>query len=155
MISLHPAFYALLVALCLAACLLDLRVRRLPNLLCAITAVAGLTQAVLFAPPETAWYWFALHGLVALLAGVALYALGWIGGGDAKFYAALACWLPFARAPLLLVSVCLVGLALLIVWFVVRRVQGKKISMGRSGDDAAKLPFGIAIALGGLLAIAG
>lgn len=154
MIALHPALFGLLIVLCLVACVLDLKVRRLPNLLSAITALAGLAQAIAFAPPETAWYWFAVHGLIALTVGIALYAFGWIGGGDAKFYAALACWLPLAKAPLLLTSVCLVGLLLLFVWFVVRRVQGKKV-MGRSAEDAAKLPFGIAIALGGLLALAG
>lgn len=155
MIEQHPFVFAGLAVLCLVACLCDLRLRRLPNLLCAVTALAGLAQAVAFASAGTPWYWYLLHGAIALLVGMALFAFRWIGGGDAKFYAALACWLPFGTDSVLLItSVCMVGFLLLVVWFVARRLQGKKISMGRSGEDSAKLPFGIAIALGGLLAVA-
>ena len=150
----HLAALALLGALCLTACVLDLRFRRLPNWLCAVTAVTGIAHAVAISGGATAWYSSLLHGTVALIIGMVLFAFRWIGGGDAKFYAALACWLPFRQAPLLLTSVCLVGFLLLVAWFTVRRIQGKKISMGRNREEAAKLPFGIAIALGGLLAVA-
>ena len=97
----HLAALALLGALCLTACVLDLRFRRLPNWLCAVTAVTGIAHAVAIPVVATAWYSSLLHGTVALIIGMVLFAFRWIGGGDAKFYAALACWLPFRQAPLL------------------------------------------------------
>ncbi len=151
-VSMLAAFTAILAALCLTGAWLDVRHRRLPNWLCALTAIAGLVQAAILVHEPAAPLWsFALHGLVALVVGMGLFALRWIGGGDAKFYAGIACWLPFGKAPMLLVSVALAGFVLLLVWFTVRRFQGKKIVV-RESEGAAKLPFGIAIALGGFLA---
>jgi len=143
---------AVLAILCLTGAWLDVRYRRLPNWLCGVTALAGLAQAALVHQAHPAPFWsFALHGAVALVVGIGLFALRWIGGGDAKFYAGLACWIPFERGAVMLVSVCLAGLVVLLGWFTLRRLQGKKI-MGGKNDEAAKLPFGIAIALGAFLA---
>jgi len=144
---------AALALLCLTAAWYDLRLRRIPNWLCLLTAVAGLAYAAMPLTAGAPWWSFLLHGAVALVVGMGLFAIRWVGGGDAKFYAALACWFPFGRAPLLLIAVALSGLLLLIVWFTVRRLQGKKFR-GTANDDAAKLPYGIAIALGAMLAFA-
>lgn len=140
-----------LALLCLTAVRYDLRQRRIPNWLCLLTAVAGLAYAALPVAAGAPWWSFLLHGAVALIVGMGLFALRWVGGGDAKFYAALACWFPFGRAPLLLIAVALSGLVVLVAWFIVRRVQGKKFR-GTANDESAKLPYGIAIALGALLA---
>lgn len=144
---------AALALLCLAAGWSDFRLRRIPNWLCLVTAVAGLAYAALPGASDAPWWSFLLHGMVALVGGMALFAMRWVGGGDAKFYAALACWFPFGRAPLLLLAVALSGLVLLIAWFTVRRLQGKKFR-GTANDESAKLPYGIAIALGAMLAFA-
>lgn len=144
---------AALALLCLTAAWYDLRLRRIPNWLCLLTALAGLAYAAMPLTAGAPWWSFLLHGVVALIVGMVLFAIRWVGGGDAKFYAALACWFPFSRAPLLLIAVALSGLVLLIVWFTVRRLQGKKFR-GTANDDAAKLPYGIAIALGAMLAFA-
>ena len=144
---------AALALLCLTAAWYDLRLRRIPNWLCLLTAVAGLAYVAMPLTAGAPWWSFLLHGVVALVVGMGLFAIRWVGGGDAKFYAALACWFPFGRAPLLLIAVALSGLVLLIVWFTVRRLQGKKFR-GTTNDDAAKLPYGIAIALGAMLAFA-
>ena len=144
---------AALALLCLTAAWYDLRLRRIPNWLCLLTAVAGLAYAAMPLTAGAPWWSFLLHGAVALVVGMGLFAIRWVGGGDAKFYAALACWFPFGRAPLLLIAVALSGLVLLIVWFTVRRLQGKKFR-GTATDDAANLTYGIAIALGAMLAFA-
>ena len=150
----NPADLAgLLLALLLAiGGWLDAVSRRLPNWLCLATALAGLAAGALLHGAAAAFSGLG-HAVLALLVGMVLFRFGLIGGGDAKFYAALACWFPFGRAPLLLTAVCLSGLLLLVVWFTVRRVQGKKVR-GSANDDSAKLPYGIAIALGAMLAFA-
>ena len=39
--------------------------------------------------------WHLLAGFAGLFIGFALFALGWIGGGDAKLFAAVTLWLGF------------------------------------------------------------
>lgn len=140
-----------LALFCLAGSWFDLSYRRLPNWLSLLASVTGLAFAFTTVGAEWSWWWFPAHGFLALLVGMGLFAIGWIGGGDAKFYAAIACWFPLQRGFFLLATVTLVGLLVLIVWFIARRLQGKKIR-GTTGNDAAKLPYGIAIALGALVA---
>ena len=41
-----------------------------------------------------------LAGLIGLIAGFTLFALGYIGGGDAKLFACAALWLGFHDLPL-------------------------------------------------------
>ncbi|MCW6533878.1 A24 family peptidase [Sphingomonas lycopersici] len=141
---------ALLIAAGVAASWGDLFRRTIPNWLCAATAIAGL--ALGFATGGAGMLgWHAAHAAIALVAGMLLFRIGLFGGGDAKFYAAVAAWFPLAAAPRLLISVALSGLALLVVWFVYRRATGKPIS--RNGDNPGdKLPYGIAIAIGALVA---
>jgi len=82
-----------LPALLAVAAAFDLATFTISNLLSLAIAVAfaifGLMVGI--APGE-----FALHllaGLIALVAGFALFAFGYIGGGDAKLFAATALWL--------------------------------------------------------------
>lgn len=141
-------FLTILLAIGLTGTALDIRSRRLPNWLCALAGVTGLVHAVMV-PGEGGPLSCLAHGALALLVGMLLFALRWIGGGDAKFYAGLAVWLPLRHALAMVMSTAMAGLLILIVWFAWRRIQGKKIVV--RGDEAAKLPYGIAIAAGGLL----
>ena len=140
----------ILLPLCLVAGWLDYRYRRLPNWLCAVTALAGLGTTAYFGGMAVTGN-HALHLVAALVVGMGLFRLGMIGGGDAKFYAAGAAWYPLDRAMPLLLTVSLAGLVLFLAWFVVRRIQRKPI-MAKSTDPFDRLPYGIAIALGILVA---
>ena len=83
----------MLAAIAVTGSYLDLRTRRLPNWLC----LAGLVAGLAFGLAVGGWPAAAialLHALIALIVGAGLFALGGIGGGDAKFYAALAAWFP-------------------------------------------------------------
>ena len=142
---------AALIALCAAAAWLDLTQRRIPNWLCGVTAIAGLTLAVTlggFAGLGS----HALHMAVALLGGMALFALGGFGGGDAKFYAGVAAWFGLSEGLQLLVCVALSGLLLLIVWFVYRRAKGIPVRRTKEGPWDG-LPYGIAIGGGAITAM--
>jgi prepilin peptidase CpaA len=129
---------------------LDLRYRRLPNWLCAIALVAGLALVVAMgswgAVPSSL-----LHVLIALAVGIGLFALGAIGGGDAKFYAALAAWFPLRDGFLLIGAVSLAGLVLLAAWLP-WRVARRRRQPPVDGDVFDKLPYGVAIALGAVVA---
>lgn len=141
----------LLVAIGLTGAWLDFRTRRLPNWLCGLGLVAGLA----FALATGGWSLAGaalLHALVALVIGAGLFALGGIGGGDAKFYAALAAWFPISAGLGLLVCVSLTGLVLLIVWLLVRRRLIRSYSGLPKDSEFRKLPYGVAIAGGALVA---
>ena len=145
------ALLALLAILVTYASWTDVKQRRIPNWVSAVTLVAGLSAAFAVGGIEQLG-WSAAHFAVALVAGMILTAFRWIGAGDAKFYAAIAAWLPIQLGLWLLVSVALAGLVLLVAFSMKRRGRITRTSAGQSDFD--KLPYGIAIGLGGLLAVA-
>lgn len=124
--------------------------RRIPNWLCAATAIAGLVMTVIRGGAEGLGS-HALHAFIALAAGVVLFKVGAFGGGDAKFYAAVATWFPLGKGAALLMSVALCGLLLLIVWFAYRRAARKQLRR-TSSDLSDSLPYGIAIGAGAVVA---
>ena len=133
-----------------AGALLDIYTRRLPNSLCGAMLVAGLGLA--FA--GGGWVPLGLHAAhaaLALVVGYLMFLAGIFGGGDGKFYAAVASFFPLAGMLPLFVAITLVGLVLAIFWFLFKRIwRGKFDKKG----DFGKLPYGVAIG-GGALAYAG
>ena len=141
-----PIVATSLLALCaLMGAWLDVASRRLPNWLCLLTALAGL--AVAFAQDGTGILpSHAGHSAIALVVGMILFRIGWIGGGDAKFYAACAAWFPLGSALYLLGAVSLAGLAVVTLWLTYRQVTRARL---RKGDGAfAMVPYGLAVAIG-------
>lgn len=141
-----PIIATSLLALCAATgAWLDLVSRRLPNWLCLLTAVAGLGATFATAGAGALWS-AAAHGLIALVVGMGLFRFGWIGGGDAKFYAACACWFPLGSGLNLLGLVSLAGLAVVLLWFGYRQATGarKRDGEGRFG----MVPYGVPVAIG-------
>lgn len=138
----------LLAAIGLTASYFDFRYRRLPNWLCAVALAGGLAFSFHLGGWSTLG-WAALHAVIALAVGAGLFALGWIGGGDAKFYASIAAWFGLGTGFLLLSLIAIAGFALAVIWFISRN----KIA-SIAGDDAEKraelrkMPYGIAISLG-------
>lgn len=126
----------------------DVTARRLPNWLSLALLVTGLA----FAATQGGWSavgWHGAHAGIALLVGMALFATGGIGGGDAKFYTGLAAWFALADGLDLLLWVSIAGIVLIIGWIVLKRtvMSGREKPEG----DFAKFPYGLAIAVGGIL----
>lgn len=139
---------ASLVLLAIIGAYLDVRYRRLPNWLCLLVAGGGLVATATLGAP--AWPWSGpVHGVVALIVGMLLFAGGLIGGGDAKFYAALALWFPLRDAPLLIGITSVAGLVVLLAWLAWRRVG--RVRGAALGSDFHKLPYGVAIASGAVV----
>lgn len=144
-----PLAISVLAGVGLYAAWSDARYRRLSNALVAVSALCGLTLAIA-AGGVAASGSNLLHGAVALLFGLPLFAWRLMGGGDVKFYASVAAWFPLDQGFRLLAFVSLAGMLLAAGWLAWRWTLG---STDRSSEtaQAEKVPFGIAITCGGLL----
>ena len=97
-------------------------------------------------------------GAGALAAGVAMFARGWIGGGDAKLFAAAALWLGWPALPAYLVFTALAGGALAMLLMALRSAMLRPLLLAgpawfvRLADPDESVPYGVAIAVGALAA---
>lgn len=97
-------------------------------------------------------------GLAALVAGMVMFALGWIGGGDAKLFAAAGLWLGFPAVVTFLMVTAVTGGALAVGLLGLRSlwlrpyVQSGPAWFGRLATPGENVPYGFAIAAGALAA---
>ena len=93
-------------------------------------------------------------GTIFFLAGFAMFAFGWLGGGDAKLMAAISLWFGWADALPFILATTLFGAALGIILILGGRIMpirlrtsvvGMKLFQG--GKD---MPYGLALAAGAL-----
>jgi prepilin peptidase CpaA len=142
--------YGLLIALAiglLIAAFTDIRERRIANwlnLAIVIAAPAFWWASGMSLWPDIAYqFGFALAALAVLLL---LYALGAMGGGDLKLLTALALWIkPEWFMPFLIIMAA-VGGGVTIIVFIKHVIQGTK--------ERPVVPYGVAIACGGLWVLA-
>ena len=141
------------VAIFAVAAVTDTRTRRIPNLLPAGLALLGLGR-VAAALAAGGGFAAAAADLGAaggvFVAGAVAFRCRLLGGGDAKLLAAGALWLGAAALGPFLLATVLAGGALAVAFMVAGFVQRR-----RDGTAAPSLPYGVAIAAGGILASAG
>lgn len=95
-------------------------------------------------------------GGTVLVVAFACFAMGWIGGGDAKLAATIALWMGFGHLMEYLVYASLLGgvLTLLIIqfrhWPLPRAVSGQPW-LQRLHETNGGIPYGIALAAGALM----
>ena len=96
-------------------------------------------------------------GLALLVAGMGMFALRWIGGGDAKLFAAAGLWVGLSGLTPLLLWTCLGG-GLFSLWLITTRgwmqpyLIGGPAWFNRLMQPKGDVPFGVAIAAGALAA---
>lgn len=157
-----PPHLVPLAATLVAAVVWDLRVRRIPNLLSGVAALAALCAA------------FGEGGARALLSGLAagaatvaaLYPFwrrGGLGGGDVKFAGAVAMWVGLSGLPVFWLATAVAGGATAAVCLLASRAPARleiranltiaalhqvipSVSPATSGR--VSVPYGVAIALG-------
>jgi prepilin peptidase CpaA len=142
-----------LPALLLAAALCDLTSFTIPNALSAALGALFLVFAFAVSMGLVALGWHLAAGLAGLVLGFALFALGWIGGGDAKLFAATALWLGFADLLPYAAAASLFGGVLTLSLLALRKVP---LPAGLSGqawlvrlhDARSGIPYGVALAAG-------
>ena len=133
----------------------DLLTMTIPNAL-AFAIVAGF---VVMAPAAgLAWHSVLLHlaaGGLILLATFTMFALGWIGGGDAKLAAASALWLGFGTLADYLLIAGIAGGALTLALLAMRQLPLPGFALRwpwliHLHDHRTGVPYGIALAFAAL-----
>lgn len=128
----------------LGAAYSDLRLFRIPNMMPALLLVLYATYLAVTEGANFSWWNFAHFG-VALAVGMGLFAIKWIGGGDAKLYAAAALWFPLQVGHWLMFCVGISGGVLAILFILTRRFT--RGADGKKRTDR-RIPYGVAIAVG-------
>lgn len=145
-----PAFSGILVVvlglLLVSAGIEDARTREISNRKNA--AIALLAPLFWWANGLALWPDVAIQlGMAAIVFAifVGAFAIGQMGGGDVKMIGALALWLPFTVLPDMLMAMAIIGGAITVAFMIDRR--------WRRTEGAIEIPYGVAIAIAGLLAI--
>ncbi len=130
----------------------DIRTRTIPNW--TVLAVIGLfvPWALLNWGP---WAEHALMaGVIALAVGVGLYALGVVGAGDAKLFAAVALFTGLDHLLTLGLATSLAGGVIAIVSLALRpRRALVMFALRGKGDFGRGIPYGVAIAIAAILLV--
>ncbi len=155
--SLIPVLLSLLPALVIVAGLRDLTSMTIPNWI-SLALIAGFYPVALIVGLPLAM--IGLHTLIAiaaLLVGMGLFALRWIGGGDAKLMAAACLWLGLQGSGLFLLWTALAGGAFCLLLIVARRSMAPLAARldgwpARLLEPKGDIPYGVAIAAGALMA---
>lgn len=143
----------ILSALVLLAGWLDWKHRLLPNWLALTILLVAIVSVIAFSGFDALAIHLA-HFAIALVIGLALFAIGWVGGGDAKTYAAVAAAVPLYEGHVLLLSTAAALFVIVLVWFAIsafRRISMRRADKqdGRDIDEKyTKVPLGVAIAFG-------
>ncbi len=148
-----PVLLTVVGAIIIVAAVYDAATLTIPNWLSAV--LIGLFPVVAIATglslSEVGVH--AAIGFSALLIGMGLFAFNWIGGGDAKFFAAVALYMGLSSAGVYLVTVVVAGGVLAFVLLGARWVAKFGVPMEwflRFTRGGSVIPYGIAIAFGGL-----
>jgi prepilin peptidase CpaA len=134
---------AMLAALLVAAAVVDIKKREIPQAV--VIAMALLAIPFWVASGLSFWPDAALQIGVALLVFAIfalLFAFGWIGGGDVKLLGALALWLPWQAVVMMLVIMSFAGLVVTFATLLWSRL--------RRPGATPEIPYGVAIAFAGL-----
>ena len=98
-------------------------------------------------------------GVVLLSVGMGMFALNWMGGGDAKLMAASSLWIGYSHGlPLFVLFTGLAGGVLALGLITVRSAFVRPFAaagpawVGRLATPGAAAPYGVAIAIGALAA---
>jgi len=104
-----------------------------------------------------AYGWHFAAGALVLAVTFGLFAMGGMGGGDAKLLAATAVWmgLNIHLVEYLVVSTIIGGLLTLAILFYRKSplaiITGRNPFLRHFADDTTGVPYGIALGVGGLL----
>lgn len=169
--SLALRFLACAALIALAA--YDIRFRRLPTKLVVAVACLFVIDALCAGDSISLVFIHIGTAAAALAIGFGLFALGWIGGGDAKMASAIFMWTGPALAWPVLVIVAAMGLPVALLSWIAARATARAPGTSVSAPAPASLklvalhwrewlawwsarrgvPYGVALATGGCAAL--
>jgi prepilin peptidase CpaA len=147
--------FAPLVVLLLLAAGWDLASYTIPNFI-PLVVLLGFGVFALAAGYSAGQYEaHALAALIALFVGFLLFALGYIGGGDAKLFAAIAAWFGLHDLVTYILVASIFGGALTLALLAARRMPlpaglASYSWIARLHEPRAGIPYGVALATGAL-----
>lgn len=155
--SLTLILLGVMPALVIVGGLKDLTSMKIPNWISGALVLSFFPVALVVGlPPMTA----AIHlgvALVALVAGMVMFALRWIGGGDAKLMAATCLWLGATGSGMFLLWTGVMGGAFCLI-LLFARFHARPYLLSAPGwvvqlmEPRGDIPYGVAIAAGALMA---
>jgi prepilin peptidase CpaA len=142
--------------LMITAALCDIATMTIPNRISLVLVPAFFAAALLARLSPEAMAWHAGVGVAALIVMAGCFAMGWVGGGDAKLLAAASLWAGPGATFSLVAATAVAGgalaLGLLLArelpWLYGRGPQWLRRLLTRNGA----IPYGVAIAAGALVA---
>jgi prepilin peptidase CpaA len=158
-----PAAGFLEILLLLYVATIDIATRLIRNEICLALALLGIASQVA-SPMQVAESLIVATILLLLL--LVIYQRGWIGGGDVKLLVALAIGLPLTGVIQLLTTTAIAGGVLALVHVMMRLLPSPRLAPAGSSLARrvyaierwrhlrhAPLPYGVAIACGGILTV--
>lgn len=134
---------------------MDLLTMTIPNRVSLLLVAAFVVTAAAFGLSSEAIMMHALAGGIVLVAGFILFAVGGIGGGDAKLLAAAALWIGMDQLVMFLGYVTIFGGLLAMAVLMYRRMPhlgthapAWALNLHRTGGG---IPYGMAIAASALM----
>lgn len=148
---------AIFVSAMLCAAFKDATTMTIPNWI-SLFLIGGFFILIPFIWPG--WSEFGTHimvGMAFFFAGFAMFAFGWLGGGDAKLMAATGLWWQWPDATLYILYTTLIGAGLALILIIGRRYLPARVLTAswahKMFKDEKKMPYGLALAGGGLLTL--
>ena len=134
----------------------DLLTMRISNKLVLFLAAGFVVMALALEMPLQQFAMHLLCAFIVLVVAFAMFALRWIGGGDAKLAAATTLWLGFGLTlPYLAYTALLGGVLTLAILFLRRMPMPGIVAtmpwLTRLLDRKQGIPYGVAMAVAGLL----
>ena len=144
-------------ALVVVAALKDVTSFTIPNWI-SLALVAAFVPAAMASGASLASIGLCVAaGLGALVLGMGMFAAGWIGGGDAKLFAAATLWLGWPAALPFMLMTGMAGGALTLALLSLRSgwfepvLAGSPAWVRKLGAQGGDIPYGVAIAVGALV----
>jgi prepilin peptidase CpaA len=157
----HAILLLVFPALVIVGALRDLTSYTIPNWVSGLLILGFVPAALILGLPLTTMGQHFGVGVAALIVGMAMFALNWIGGGDAKLFAAGGLWLGWPASLDYLLVTAIAGGVLTFALLGLRSplVRPYVLSgpgwVGRLAEPRGDLPYGVAIAIGALAAFPG
>jgi prepilin peptidase CpaA len=134
----------------------DLLTMKIPNRLSAVVALGYFVLALVAGRPFAEIGQHLLCGAAILAFTFVLFNFRWIGGGDAKLAAATALWIGWSPLAEYGLSSAIAGGALTLIILMGRRIALPQVLasqawIARLHNAKTGIPYGIALALGGLM----